>query len=75
MVVLRLTMGQNVTTNIFGEFLASWMSMAGMVFVYAGYSLGMAQVSYISTERLENMINGDNCTGLVCSIGLFCNAK
>ena len=50
MVVLRLTMGQNVTTNIFGEFLASWMSMAGMVFVYTGYSLGMAQVSNVSTE-------------------------
>ena len=50
MVVLRLTMGHNVTTNIFGEFLASWMSMAGMVVVYTGYSLGMAQVSNVSTE-------------------------
>ena len=47
-VVVRLSMGQNFSVTIFGEILTSWMSMAGMVLVYTGYSLGMAQVGKIS---------------------------
>ena len=49
-VVLRLSMGQSLSITIFGEILTSWMSMAGMVLVYTGYSLGMAQVGEISID-------------------------
>ena len=43
-VVLRLGLGEDTSTSTFGESLASWITLVGMVMVYVGYSFGMSQV-------------------------------
>ena len=43
-VVLRLCLGEDTSTSTFGEPLASWITLVGMVMVYVGYSFGMSQV-------------------------------
>ena len=43
-VVLRLCLGEDTSTSTFGESLASWITLVGMVMVYVGYSFGMSQV-------------------------------
>ena len=44
MVVVRLYLGHEYSLSLFGETIGSWMTLAGMVILYTGYSLGMAQV-------------------------------
>ena len=43
-VVLRLGMGNEAAESMFGETVASYMTMAGIAIFYTGYGLGMAQV-------------------------------
>ena len=49
-VVLRLCLGEDTSTSTFGEFLASWITLVGMVMVYVGYSFGMSQVIKIKAN-------------------------
>ena len=45
MVVVRLYLGHEYSLSLFGETIGSWMTLVGMVILYTGYSLGMAQVT------------------------------
>ena len=49
-VVLRLCLGEDTSTSTFGESLASWITLVGMVMVYVGYSFGMSQVIKIKAK-------------------------
>ena len=49
-VVLRLCLGEDTSTSTFGESLASWITLVGMVMVYVGYSFGMSQVMKIKAN-------------------------
>ena len=56
MVVVRLYLGHEYSLSLFGETLGSWMTLAGMVILYTGYSLGMAQVpimTFFLAERVK----------------------
>lgn len=52
MVVVRLYLGHEYSLSLFGETIGSWMTLAGMVILYTGYSLGMAQVCFIMPSEL-----------------------
>ena len=51
-VVLRLCLGEDTSTSTFGESLASWITLVGMVMVYVGYSFGMSQVIKATLDAL-----------------------
>ena len=55
MVVVRLYLGHEYSLSLFGEIIGSWMTLAGMVILYTGYSLGMAQVPLMTlvAERVK----------------------
>ena len=47
-------MGNEAAESMFGETVASYMTMAGIAIFYTGYGLGMAQVDilYVSDKRV-----------------------